>query len=109
MKIRTSFVANSSTTSFCIYGTVIEKAKCEEMELQSSYDSRIRDAGLSAWHNPWAYEYGPYDDMYVGVPWKNVEDEETGAEFKQRVEQLLANLVGEEVECSTIEAAWRDG
>jgi hypothetical protein len=52
----------------------------------------------------------PYDDtLYVGVPWSKIKDNETGLQFKQRVENKIKNLLGENNKCFTYEEAWNNG
>jgi hypothetical protein len=49
------------------------------------------------------------ESCYVGRSWDTIKDDETGAEFKKSVEAKIAEIVGKEVKCSTMEEAWRDG
>jgi len=53
--------------------------------------------------------YYPYDDVYVGISWSDIKDNETGAQFKQRIESLMKVIMGKDIECSTYSHAWRDG
>lgn len=46
---------------------------------------------------------------YLGIPWKNIEEDETGAQFKTRIETKMKTLFGDDIECGTHEEAWRDG
>ena len=46
---------------------------------------------------------------YLGISWGNVNDDETGKQFKERVEKAITEVVGKKVECSTHAKAWRDG
>uniref|UniRef100_A0A6M3LBU2 Uncharacterized protein n=1 Tax=viral metagenome TaxID=1070528 RepID=A0A6M3LBU2_9ZZZZ len=98
MKIRIGFVSNSSTTSFLIYGTVLQDKD------ESDY-KQMRDCGLiSVCGNPnWD------STQYLGASWDTVGDDETGKEFKERVEKSIKKVLGREVECQTYEEAYYDG
>lgn len=78
MKIRQGFVSNSSTTSFCIYGVetnedVWEDAKEVGLAIESFSD------------------YSEYD-YAVGLPYHMIQDNETGAEFKHRVQTAIRKI-----------------
>lgn len=119
MKIRAGFVSNSSSSSFLIYGTFVDTSKLEKLlEKMSPEDSendkvdpkmyfeeRADKLGLDA------YSYCGYDcgGMHVGMSWSSVKDDETGKQFKERVQQKIRELFGEDVECYTSSEAWYDG
>ncbi len=99
MKIRQGFVSNSSTTSFCIYG--YEAANQEEKDLLE---------GLSYSDiEPLRVEYGSYRERYIGAEWRAIKDNETGAEFKARVQKKIEELLGHPVTCFTFEDAYYNG
>ncbi len=133
MKIRQGFVSNSSSSSFLIYGAALEEFE-EKIELakklfptlskeQTRYvsdeafedidrideDDAYEILGASLGMMGLVMESVYYEAFYVGRSWSTVGDEETGAQFKQDVEKKLEKLFGREVECSTLEQAWRDG
>ena len=56
--------------------------------------------------NPY-YDYG--DEIYIGIQWKRIGDDETGMQFMKKIDAKLTELLGKEVECSTLQEAWRDG
>ena len=93
MKTRIGFVSNSSTTSFCIYGGDVS----EEI-LDKLYDDKSLEV-----HS------GQEGERYAGISWCRIKDDETGLQFKARVQGLLKEAVGEPVKCRTIEEAYRDG
>jgi len=93
MKIRMGFVSNSSSCSFLIYGAMIEECT-DEMETWC-YDN---DYTCSS----------PYDDeCYVGKSWDSIGDDETGKQFKEKVEVALRKLGLDDF--GTHEEAWRNG
>jgi len=93
MKIRHGFVSNSSSSSFLIYGVMIEECT-EEME---------------EWCDKNHYTYArPYDEeVYIGKSWDSIGDDETGKQFKEKVEVALRKLGLDDF--GTHEEAWRDG
>ena len=99
MKVRYGFVSNSSSTSFCIYGTSIGRSKADEL------DGNSKELEI-CYGNP-DYEDAP---AYIGVSWKRIRDDETGAQFKARVEAEIKKILGDEiVECGTIEVCYYNG
>jgi len=117
MKVRNGFVSNSSTSSFLIYGICFES----EDEFREALNMEVEndDDDTDVWEI--GYELGkeldmeclwPYDGdygCYIGVSWDQVKDDETGAEFKARVEKKLKEKFGDDLEFSTYSEAWRDG
>jgi hypothetical protein len=95
VKIRSGFVSNSSTSSFCMFGVMLDS--CDE----SFYD-KIKDLGLDLdlESTDWA--------TYIGKSWASIKDDQTGAEFKQDIENKVAKLLGKNATCKTYEEAWHD-
>jgi hypothetical protein len=104
MKVRTAFVSNSSSTSFCIYGICIEENLIPSSKFQAFHDQDqkyefVADIGLDLIYS------GDDTSTYIGRHWCNIQDDETGKEFKQSVVKRLAKLgIKEEPEthCDTI-------
>ena len=94
MKVRNGFVSNSSTTSFCIYGTIANEF--ESVKLPQGFDYYYSD---------------PNNDsrIYIGKPWCDIGDDETGKQFKDNINKTLNELLGKEVACSTFEECYYDG
>ena len=110
MKIRLGFVSNSSSSSFCIYGAELgrsftdeenneryieyngEKHKIEELE---KIISRLK-------LNVEVYDWSDLP-VYIGRSFKEINDEETGLQFKKRIKNDLRTLLKQEVGCSTYE------
>jgi hypothetical protein len=101
MKIRNGFVSNSSSSSFLIYGAFIG-----DSELAESKMSLINSEGLHI-------EYGPpycRDGVYVGKSWDMVGDDETGKQFKSKIEKSLKKIFPDsELSFSSYEESWQDG
>jgi len=113
MKFRSGFVSNSSSSSFSLYGIVLEPTeKCQEK------DDAVYEAQEAAEKFGLEFEtMCDYDDMWLGVSWCRIKDDQTGKEFKQFVEEgvkkFLAKhkglFVSEKLVFGHHEEAWRDG
>ncbi len=110
MKVRSGFVSNSSSSSFCIYGAEIDSCDFEEKikklnpeladeeciyELTESLDTTLDI------HTP-----SDYDTIYIGRSWSSIGDDETGKQLKENVEKEIKKLFGEDIKCSTQEEAY---
>jgi len=114
MKIRNGFVSNSSSSSFCIYGTT-----CETNDFMKILkDKKLIDENIEEFYEVDTYELKlnglsiycmeDVDEVYLGRDWCNIKDDETGKEFKEDVQNKINELMPDH-KCSTLEEAWRDG
>ena len=98
MKIRQGFVSNSSSSSFLIYGAIIEGKDYDEME------EIMKDVEGFEWADP--CDEG---SQYVGKSWGDIGDNETGRQFKDSVEKVLKEKFGKDIKCNTLSEAWYNG
>jgi hypothetical protein len=106
MKIRSGFVSNSSSSSFCIYGTTISKEDVEKITGEK-YDY---DTGkLEEITELECIVLGESDAIYIGRSYSSIRDDESGKQFKDSVENALKKALGREVKCDTQEEAWYNG
>ena len=86
MKIRSGFVSNSSSSSFCILGIAVDDETYEKLD-NIPYSSRNEDTldtqtGISN-----------EDDRYIGYCPEKMKDDETLSQFKDRIVEA-ANKLG---------------
>jgi hypothetical protein len=98
MKIRQGFVSNSSSSSFCIYGTELESddlvnaAKTLNIKFDeddfNEYDigESIADMTNLEYHSI----SGEY--FYLGRSYTSIEDDETGKQFRDSVRQSFEKI-----------------
>lgn len=109
MKVRNGFVSNSSSSSFCIYGAYFDSfsefADAFGLEEVPYNIWSIDTKGLEIWEISDCGSSRP--SIFIGRRWSSIKDDETGAEFKESVEQ---KFVGTDKKiCRTHEEAWYNG
>ena len=110
MKLRSGFVSNSSSCSFCIYGSYFESHEIEEItkKLQTDdFESLFENTSLAV--EGMGSDFG--GGLFVGKYWKRIKDDQTGKQFKQEVEDALKEVLKDStpISCSTYEEAWYNG
>jgi hypothetical protein len=52
---------------------------------------------------------GECSNIYIGCSWSSVKNDETGRQFKDRIEAEIEKLLGSKTSCGTHSAAWYNG
>ena len=112
MKVRNGFVSNSSSSSFCIYGTdldmsdLIEKVKLSNLitedvmaEMEENEDYWEVSEFIEEKTNLEVYMNDDY--VWIGRSWSNIGDDETGRQFKENVKSEIEKILGPDINCST--------
>jgi len=82
-----------------------QKRKDNEEELTE--EDKRAEAKFFSPDDGFTYEDVDGYQQFIGIEWKDIKDDETGAEFKKRVENKLKELFPDKkIECSTHEHAW---
>lgn len=103
MKVRFGFVSNSSSSSFCVYGTYIdENVYYEKYE---EFKDIMNENYIETHGNPYDYD----NTTMVGRAYSTLKDDETGGEFKRKTEEAMKKIFGDDIKLSYHEAGWYDG
>lgn len=115
MKARHGFVSNSSTTSFCIYGTKIDSDTLNNGKEGSGFYHLVDQANKLGY--TLEIHSGNSDGSnakYIGRSWSMIGDDETGRQFKEYIEKAVTELLtGLDIKFdsnfTTYEEAYYDG
>ena len=114
MKIRTSFVSNSSTSSFVLYGCQVKREDFPSIS-EEDWDDDPWDAlhKVLKGTDLRVEAISSYDDgreFGIGLhPFHKMKDDETKLQFMNRVELAVEKALGKPRACSFMMDAWRDG
>ena len=91
MKIRNGFVSNSSSTSFCIFGACIDVENGEECAYEwiESVLEKANEKSDTKLTFEFPIESYDHDEVFVGVSPNNIGEDETFAQFRERIKQAI--------------------
>ena len=106
-----------------LYDCCVNKKRLEHCSLCDEFPCEtfvgLRDPSLNEEEAEEAWSKRPlagfeFEDVmgccqFLGISWSSIDDDETGSEFKARIEEKMKMLFGDDVKCGTHEEAWRDG
>jgi hypothetical protein len=117
MKVRSGFVSNSSSSSFCIYGTcfeldeMLEKVRSVNFLTEDVLNeiAQFEEDGeyyeiteiLQSKMNLEFNQDEEQESFWIGKSWSSIGDDETGREFKESVKAELEKMFGPDIDCDT--------
>ena len=114
MKIRNGFVSNSSSSSFCIYGSSFDlydfmrECKLVDDEMREKYEEDGEYWEITEMiEKKTGLEIHVYEDgeLWIGKSWSSIGDDETGKDFKENVENIMKENF-DVSDCHTYEESW---
>lgn len=115
MRKRNGFISNSSSSSFLIYGTQIERGDIVEL-FNKVFPEKLIDEDseddvdeyelMEEISEKTGVEFvSGCDDFYLGESWDSIGDDETGKQFKERIEKAIKEVIPDAT-VTTHEEAW---
>lgn len=107
MKIRNGFVSNSSSSSFCILGTVINEDCLSKEMLKLWEESPYRVLGKELIGSDLSYHYGisnyEENEVIIGVSAYNLEENKTIKQQKVEIAEKISKIFKKEIDISLIQ------
>jgi len=127
MKIRSGFVSNSSSSSFCIFGVSLDTSEFKKTkayqqtlkeladkegktpeELEESWGVYEISEGIKLPDDFSMHQPPEFETVYIGRSWTGIKDDETGAQFKENVRTVVKEMLGNQT-FAIHEVSWYNG
>lgn len=75
----------------------------EEMvkkEIEFNKDNFFFKTGLEV------YRINEDEDVYIGISWEEMKENETKVQFKERIEKIIAGIFGKKIKCYSYKEEW---
>lgn len=113
MKVRNGFVSNSSSSSFAIFGAVIDNEEFKDlmeglgMEIEDEDYDGVYDALSKITKGTNLETYTDEEcNVAIGRSYATLGDDETGAQFKADAIEKVAKALGKKVKCEVHIEEW---
>jgi len=109
MKIRYGFVSNSSTTSFSLFGLSLSEEELQNYKIKDFYELETKLSEIK--EDVECFSHPHCEQIYLGIPWHTIADNETGKEFKDKTIEILKRVFPDisDDKFGLVEDGWYDG